>query len=1316
VRSVIGALSWVCAAMGCVAGAPVCDGACVIEGERSCVAARRRVGRGRGWLVVVGVVVVLVFGAVPAFAVPFHPYVGQNAGLGSPAGGLSWVCATAVDAHGVVYVGDFGNNVVDVFDSSGGYLAQISDPAVSGPCGLAVDSSGNVFVRNLNFGNVVEFNPSVFPVTNATSYTLDGRLGESSPGANDGNGVLDANSASGVAVAASNDHVFVAETSQVQEFDSAGAAVGAPFGSGSIAQASGLAVDAGGTVYVSDIGQGRVELFSGGVLSSSFNAADSPAGGFAPSGLAIDSADGHVLVVDVANGVVDEFDAAGAYQERITAVQTPQGFFSLTDPAGVAVDRSGGPNDGDVYLGDDFNNVVDQFGPTAISTPPTAVVDVPGAVSADGAHLSGTVNPQGFDTRWHFEFSTDEASWQPVSGPQDAGSGTGDVAVSDTLTGLEPHKQYFVRLVADNGIDPAVASTDQAFTTLAIAPDVATGTNAPDGTGGVIVRGFINPRNSQITDCRFDYGPTTSYGQSTACQQDPGAVNQSTVITVDLHGLTPGAVYHFRITATNQAGTTHSEDSVFVVPATATTPDCPNQQFRTGPASRLPDCRAWEDVSPADKNSGDIVGDSSFVNAAPDTPGLPAAVTFAALTGFQDVHGTGVATQYISQRTTQPDTSGWTTHALTPVEDALSLPATARGLPPLYQGDLSSDLTRGVLKEWTSHPGNPDVAKVENLYLRTDLRTPGPGAYQLLTTCPLCTTTNTPLPPLRSGNQAPIFAGASGDYSHVVFESKLNLTANATGGNYKLYEASNGSLRMLSVPGNPGCPSAQPCSAAGIGAVTFLTPHTISSDGSRVLFTAPINNGSDTPTDHVTGASASKIYEFDDHGTADPSDDTTVEVNASELTDCAGDPTCGGDGVPDPAPATPLPANYEDASADGSRVFFTTQERLTDDAPTDGQQHLYMWSLTPDGQGHHLTVLDVNANSIEAPAVRGVLGVSRDGHFVYFVENGQLLSNPSLPLFQHSIYLWHDDGGAPRLEFVGYFGTPLNADNNLNPHATSRPKVARVTPDGRHLLFEATDGTGFTGEGPVPCVTGVDVPGVTNSNGGSGGACSQVFVYSADSRQLVCVSCVGGVPASRNVFVTNSGGFHTGAGNAFSTTHLDRAISDDGGRVFFSTSAGLVSQDVNGKVDVYEYDVASGLLRLLSSGSDEASSWFMEASPSGGDVFFITRERLSGWDVDNNYDLYDARVGGGVADPAPSPVPCSGEGCQGQAVAPPSGLAPGSQSLLSAGNVRSAPKRKAGRCRRGFVRRRVRGRVRCVRRRVHRPRRVAHTSGVRKGR
>ena len=54
----------------------------------------------------------------------------------------------------------------------------------------------------------------------------------------------------------------------------------------------------------------------------------------------------------------------------------------------------------------------------------------------------------------------------------------------------------------------------------------------------------------------------------------------------------------------------------------------------------------------------------------------------------------------------------------------------------------------------------------------------------------------------------------------------------------------------------------------------------------------------------------------------------------------------------------------------------------------------------------------------------------------------------------------------------------------------------------------------------------------------------------------------------------------------------------------------------------------------------------MDASPDGSDVFFVTRERLLGWDNDASYDLYDARVGGGFPEPAPEPDPCQGDSCR----------------------------------------------------------------------
>jgi hypothetical protein len=96
----------------------------------------------------------------------------------------------------------------------------------------------------------------------------------------------------------------------------------------------------------------------------------------------------------------------------------------------------------------------------------------------------------------------------------------------------------------------------------------------------------------------------------------------------------------------------------------------------------------------------------------------------------------------------------------------------------------------------------------------------------------------------------------------------------------------------------------------------------------------------------------------------------------------------------------------------------------------------------------------------------------------------------------------------------------------------------------------------------------------------------------------------------------------------------------DSGRVFFDSADGLVSQDTNGVEDVYEYEPvgvgdcsvssvtfvvrSGGCVSLMSSGTSGEESAFLDASESGGDVFFLTSAGLSGLDVDNEFDVYDA--------------------------------------------------------------------------------------------
>jgi hypothetical protein len=690
----------------------------------------------------------------------------------------------------------------------------------------------------------------------------------------------------------------------------------------------------------------------------------------------------------------------------------------------------------------------------------------------------------------------------------------------------------------------------------------------------------------------------------------------------------------------------------------------------TSAAAALPDGRAYEMVSPPAKLGGDVMADASRTRAAVSGN----AVNFTSLTAFPGVLGTGIAVEYISKREGRAGTNGWSTHGLFPQLQPLSALG-AGANDTLYQGDFSDDLSIGVLRTLTPLTNDSDSARVANIYRRGDLLTAGSGSYELISACPGCAS------PLSDpiGTYKPAFVSATPDFSHIIFEAARNLTSdappqsglcNALGVNCqpRLYEWDNGTVRLAGILPD-GTPA--PRSVGGRGASgRWYTPHTISDDGSRIVFTvAPNTNGS-----------AGSIYLREDAT-------TTVLVSESERTDCAGDPTCGGDDRPDPAidPSGSQPETYETATADGSKVFFTTFEALTDD-DGNGNADLYMYDASrPSSEPDNL--VRVSAGSGGAPLVLGVLDATDDASHVYFAAQGdQLIAGEDPVIGEAGIYLWHEGD----LSYVG--SVEAIGSNLMTVSWNLQRRTSRITPDGRYLLFSSQSGAGLTG---YDHGTGCSTSG--------GGPCVEFYLYDADAGSVACVSCnPSGVPATADATITIRTGTASGA-----SSHINRALSDDGTRVFFETGESLTAGDLNrGKNDVYQYDVGTGALHLISSGTSGDDSHFLESSPDGRDVFFTTNEQLVGWDVDNAYDLYDARIGRGFPEPVKPVVECSGDACQGPVVAPPAVSKPRSSTFSGPDeNVRGTRKAKARKCAKGKVRKRVHGKRKCVkrsRRRAHR--------------
>jgi hypothetical protein len=196
---------------------------------------------------------------------------------------------------------------------------------------------------------------------------------------------------------------------------------------------------------------------------------------------------------------------------------------------------------------------------------------------------------------------------------------------------------------------------------------------------------------------------------------------------------------------------------------------------------------------------------------------------------------------------------------------------------------------------------------------------------------------------------------------------------------------------------------------------------------------------------------------------------------------------------------------------------------------------------------------------------------------------------------------------------------------------------SRTTPSGQTLLFESRANlTEFESEG-----------------------FAQVYRYDAVEGRLDCLSCSpAGTPPSSNASLQSSDSSSLSI-EEIARSHLKIPNqTPDGKRAFFQTAEPLVVGDVDGKLDVYEWEEkgvggckkSGGCVYLISGGHSAGPDFLFAMSSNGNDVFFRTGDILLPRDAESTLSLYDARVDGGFPEPEP-PVPCEGEGCH--LVSPP---------------------------------------------------------------
>jgi len=207
--------------------------------------------------------------------------------------------------------------------------------------------------------------------------------------------------------------------------------------------------------------------------------------------------------------------------------------------------------------------------PTPTPTPTATPSSTPGApsvttnaatnVASYSATLNGTVNPHGLTATVYFQYGTTTAYGQTTS--SHAYNGNSTQTVTANISGLTAGTTYHCRIVATN-THGTVHGADKIFTTLSPTGPPVAFTNPASFIASLsaTLNASVDP-HGLTTTVHFEYGTTTNYGSTTASQTKTGNTYQS--IGANISGLTVSTTYHFRVVATNSAGTTHGTDRTF---------------------------------------------------------------------------------------------------------------------------------------------------------------------------------------------------------------------------------------------------------------------------------------------------------------------------------------------------------------------------------------------------------------------------------------------------------------------------------------------------------------------------------------------------------------------------------------------------------------------------------------------------------------------------------------------------------------------------------------------------------------------------------
>lgn len=1239
------------------------------------------------------------------------------------------------DASHDVYVTDPGNHRVEKFTAGGEFLlafgANVGGPGID-VCGglivcepgtpgsapgelttpehVAVDNStgpsaGDVYVADTSDDLVSKFNSSGELIT---SWGVDGQLDGSTvmspperwPGPFEKLGPIAVDPAGNLWVESIAASVGLLTRPHIFEFAQNDAPVSdLQIEVGQFLNA--IAVDAKGDVYADMEGAAFAFSSTGaeiGVIHAYLY------GSFHAESLALDLLPDEQR--DIYLGITNEIafyesSCAPAHNEECK----PAEFFGAdqlkgNNVSGLAVDSSSGA----VYAVLSNNAAVTSFVTAVV---PDVVTSAPSSETSTSVTLNGTVDPDGVLLKeglegCRFEWG-ETSSYGHVAACNESagqiGSGSGPVEVHATL-GVVAGRTYHFRLVAGNANDVNGHLDEPTFGgDVAFGPPVIDSESVTEVTSGdASLQGLVDPGNA-ATQTYIEYGLEDSYGQSTQVVDLSAAEGQDSILQ-HLHGLTPDTTYHYRVVAENVFGTVQGEDHAFTT-----------QPASSGQA--LPDGRAWELVTPPDKHGATLYnpGPPGLLQASVNGDELTAPFT---VSTEHAAAGQAESTQVLSVRGAE---GGWSSRDISvPHATPVGVPGGGKGLE--YRA-FSPDLAESIVEPdglFTSLA--PEVAPLDTErtpYVRHDVTC---GSEPETCYTPIATGAEgfaDVTSGLAFGHEPPShqfeegvtgyvtsggyvnFVGASADMSRVIVSSKVQLTTASTpAGVNELYEWSAQAppterLRLISVNENGEPSPTEATLGAARGDYSGDKRNAVAADGSLVFWTKEEGTGGLYMWDASTGAS--------------------IRLDVPEQ------------GVTGGGAVGPI---FQGASADGSRVFFTDAQRLTSNSgAAENKPDLYVCTIVEGNGGPVCELEDLTpAGNGESANVIGTVGaISNDGTWVYFVADGVLggaggegartgdcAEESPMGATCNLYVLHHGEAGWEPARLIAVLSGDDYPDWGGADYAILNAELTvGASPDGAWFVFMSDRS-----------LTGYD-----NLDARTEKPDEEAFVYHAlagERGSLACVSCdptgarpegveysqiaeglTGGNgdvwPGEQGLAATLPGWEEYGRN---SSLYQPRFVLDSG-RVFFNALDALVAQDTNGNASVYEYEPVgvggaagcqtasstyvageSGCVALISSGTAAGESVFVDGSETGDDVFFETTARLTGQDIDNALDVYDAHVCTAespcLAEQPASPACTTADACRAAPSPQPEVFgAPASAMFTGNGNLTpaSAPKRKA---------------------------------------